>query len=62
MLVIAGYFVLMNVSVPWGIALRLIAAAMVLRWLCEHKIWDGVTVVGIMTAIDIHKFLEVLFF
>ena len=61
-LVIAGYFVLMNVSVPWGIALRLIAAAMVIPWLCQNKIWDGVTVVGIMTAIDLHKFVELLFF
>ena len=61
-LVVIGYFVLMNVSVTWGVAIRLIAAAMVIPWLIQHKIWDGVTVVSIMTAVDIHKFVELLFF
>lgn len=52
----------MNVSVTWGVVIRLIAAAMVIPWLIQHKIWDGVTVVSIMTAVDIHKFVELLFF
>ena len=61
-LVIVGYFVLMNVDVTLGLTIKLLSASLVLPWLIDNKIWDGVTVMSVMTAIDLHKFIELLFY
>ena len=61
-LVIVGYFFLMNVDVTLGLTIKLLSASLVLPWLIDNKIWDGVTVMSIMTVIDLHKFIEILFY
>lgn len=59
-LVIFGYFVLMNVDLTTGIIIRLISASLVLPWMIQNKIWDGTTVISLMTSIDIHKLIVIL--
>ena len=59
-LVIFGYFVLMNVDLTTGIIIRLLSASLVLPWMIQNKIWDGTTVIGLMTSIDIHKLIVIL--
>ncbi|QIN96712.1 hypothetical protein [Synechococcus phage S-N03] len=60
LLVLIGYYVLLNVDVTTGIIIRLVSAALVIPWMAQHKAWDGVAVMGIMSSIDIHKLLELL--
>ncbi|WNL50991.1 hypothetical protein SCREM2_gp72 [Synechococcus phage S-CREM2] len=60
-LVILGYFVLMNVDLTTGIVIRLLSACLVLPWMIQNKIWDGATVIGLMTSIDLHKLVTLLF-
>lgn len=52
----------MNVDATLGLTIKLLSASLVLPWLIDNKIWDGVTVMSIMTAIDLHKFIEILFY
>lgn len=59
-LVIIGYYVLMNVDLTTGIIIRLLSASLVLPWMVENKIWDGATVVSLMTSIDLHKIVTLL--
>ena len=60
LLVLIGYYVLLNVDITTGIIIRLFSAALVVPWMAKHKAWDGVAVMGIMSSIDIHKLLELL--
>lgn len=60
-LVLVGYFVLLNVDVTTGVILRIISASVVLPWLISNRIWDGTFVISIMATIDIHKLLELLY-
>lgn len=60
-LVLGGYFVLLNVDLTTGIVIRIIAALMVLPWVVNNKLWDSVSVIGIMTSIDLHKLIQILF-
>ena len=60
-LVLGGYFVLLNVDLTTGIVIRIIAALMVLPWVVNNKLWDSVSVIGIMTSIDVHKLIQILF-
>ena len=59
-LVILGYFVLMNVDLTTGIIIRLLSACLVLPWMIQNKIWDGATVISLMTSIDLHKLVTLL--
>ena len=61
-LVILGYFVLMNVDLTTGILIRLLSASLVLPWMIQNKIWDGATVISLMTSIDLHKLVTLLLF
>ena len=60
LLVLVGYYTLLNVDVTTGIAIRICSALLVLPWMIKHKVWDGVTVMSIMMSIDVHKLLELL--
>ena len=59
-LVIIGYFVLMNVDMTTGIIIRLASSALVLPWLVQNKIWDGASVISMMSSVDIHKLIVTL--
>lgn len=61
LLVLVGYYTLLNVDITTGIAIRLVSAALVVPWMVQNKAWDGVAVMGIMSSIDLHKLLELLF-
>lgn len=61
-LVLVGYYTLLNVDLSTGIIIRIISALMVTPWLAKNKVWDGLSVLGIMAAIDLHKLVEILFF
>ncbi len=62
LLVLIGYFVLLNVDITTGVSIRIVSALLVLPWMIKHKVWDGVTVMSIMMSIDLHKLVTLLFF
>ena len=59
-MVLGGYFVLLNVDVTTGIYIRVAANLIVYPWLISARLYDGITVISIMTAIDIHKLFMLL--
>ena len=59
--VLGGYFIVLNADLTTGIIIRIIASLMVLPWIIDNKLWDSVGVIGIMTAIDVHKLIQILF-
>ena len=59
-LVLVGYYVLLNVDMTTGIIIRICSALLVIPWMVNNKIWDGVFVMTIMTSIDVHKLLYIL--
>ena len=59
-LVLVGYYVLLNVDMTTGIIIRICSALLVIPWMVNNKVWDGVFVMGIMTSIDVHKLLYIL--
>ena len=61
LLVLVGYFVLLNVDLTTGIIIRIASALLVLPWMIDNKVFDGAFVMGIMMSIDIHKLLTILF-
>ena len=61
LLVLVGYYVLLNVDLTTGICIRVVSAALVIPWMVKHKVWDGVTVMSVMTSIDLHKLFQLLF-
>ena len=60
-LVLGGYFLLLNVDLTTGILVRIIAAALVMPWILENKLWDAAGVLSTMTAIDLHKLFTLMF-
>lgn len=59
-LVLVGYYVLLNVDMTTGIIIRIVSALLVIPWMVNNKVWDGVFVMSIMTSIDVHKLLYIL--
>ena len=59
-LVLVGYYVLLNVDMTTGIIIRICSALLVIPWMINNKVWDGVLVMSIMTSIDVHKLLAIL--
>jgi len=59
-LFLSGYFVLLNVDPHIGLSVKVFANAILYPWLIKNKIWDGLTVISIMTAIDIHKLIAII--
>lgn len=59
-LVIIGYYVLLNVNVLWGIVIRMIANIISLPWAIKHKIWDFTILLSFFLVIEIHKFYNIL--
>ena len=59
-LVLSGYFLLLNVDVLTGVTVRLLSAALVIPWMIHNKLWDSCTVMGVMGGMDLHKLLVLL--
>ena len=60
LLVLVGYYILLNVDMTTGIVIRIFSALLVIPWMIQSKVWDGVFVISIMTSIDVHKLLYIL--
>ena len=60
LLVLVGYYILLNVDMTTGIVIRVCSALLVIPWMVRNKVWDGVFVMTIMTSIDVHKLLAIL--
>ena len=60
-LLIIGYFVMLNVNVFWGVVFRLIANTLSLPWAIKNKLWDFVTLLGFFMMIELHKFIQMVF-
>ena len=61
LLVLVGYFILLNVDLTTGIIIRICSAVLVLPWMIDNKVFDGAFVISIMMSIDLHKLLTILF-
>jgi hypothetical protein len=59
-IVIIGYFVLLNVDVLTGVVLRLIGNSICLPWAIKNKVWDFVGLLSFFLALELHKFLEMI--
>lgn len=60
-ILIIGYFILLNVNVFWGVVLRLSGNVICLPWAIKNKVWDFVTLLSFFSALELHKFLQMLF-
>jgi hypothetical protein len=60
-ILIIGYFVLLNVDVLTGVVLRLIGNSICLPWAIKNKVWDFVALLGFFLALELHKFLGMVF-
>lgn len=60
-IVIVGYFVLLNVDVFWGVVLRLIGNSICLPWAIKNKVWDFVGLLSFFLVLELHKFLGMVF-
>ena len=58
--IVAGYFILLNVDLLTGVVIRIFANAMVLPWGLRAKMWDLVTLVSFLMAIEFHKLITLL--
>lgn len=61
LLVLIGYYILLNVDITTGVGIRILSALLVLPWMIDNKVYDGAFVMSIMLSIDIHKFIELMF-
>jgi hypothetical protein len=60
-ILIIGYFVLLNVNVFWGVVLRLIGNSICLPWAIKNKVWDFVGLLSFFLVLELHKFLGMVF-
>jgi len=60
MMFLGGYFLLLNVDVHSGLAVKIVGNAILFPWLYKNKVWDGIVVVSLLTTIDIHKLFTVM--
>lgn len=57
-LVLIGYYFLLNVDILTGVSLRIIANFLSLPWAIKNKVWDFVTLLVFFLVIEIAKFIE----
>ena len=54
-LVIAGYFVVLNVNVTAGVVTNLVADALSLPFFIRTKTWDVVTMISFLAIVSVSK-------
>ena len=59
-LVLIGYFFLLNVDILTGVSLRIIANCLSLPWAIKYKIWDFVILLVFFLVLEIAKFIEIV--
>ena len=57
-LVLIGYYFLLNVDILTGVSLRIIANFLSLPWAIKYKIWDFVILLVFFLILEIAKFIE----
>ena len=57
-LVLIGYYFLLNVDILTGVSLRIIANCLSLPWAIKYKIWDFVILLVFFLVLEIAKFIE----
>lgn len=57
-LVLVGYFFLLNVDILTGVSLRIIANCLSLPWAIKYKVWDFVILLVFFLVLEIAKFKE----
>jgi hypothetical protein len=57
-LVLIGYFFLLNVDILTGVSLRIVANCLSLPWAIKYKIWDFVILLVFFLVLEIAKFIE----
>ena len=60
LMVLGGYFLLLNVDLLTGVTIRFLAAALIIPWMVRHKLWDSCAVIGVMGGMDLHKMITIL--
>ena len=59
-LVLIGYYFLLNVDILTGVSLRIIANCLSLPWAVKNKIWDFVILLVFFLVLEIAKFIEIV--
>lgn len=59
-LVLVGYFFLLNVDILTGVSLRIIANCLSLPWAIKYKVWDFVILLVFFLVLEIAKFKELV--
>ena len=59
-LVLIGYYFLLNVDILTGVSLRIIANCLSLPWAIKYKIWDFVILLVFFLVLEIAKFIEIV--
>lgn len=59
-LLIAGYFVLLNIDVAFGLSIRVVANFLTLPWAISNKLWDVVVLLAFFMAIELHKLVSLI--
>ncbi len=54
-LLVIGYYILLNHDAEVGVLLRICANLLSLPWAIENRIWDLVAILGLFLAIEIHS-------
>ena len=53
-LVVSGYFIVLNYSVIIGCLIRILATFLMMPYIIKNKIWDFAIVMAFFSVIDIH--------
>ena len=59
-LLIVGYFTILNIDVFWGVCIDLFANAITMPWPIKHKIWDVVMLISFFIIVELHKMSQIL--
>ena len=59
-LIVIGYFLLLNVDVFWGVLIRLIANVMFMPWAIKNKIYDFIVILSFFIVLEVVELINLL--
>ena len=59
-LLLSGHYTLLNYSMTLGLAIKIIGASCIIPFAIKNKLYDFFVVMGLFTAIDLHKLIELI--
>ena len=59
-LIVLGYFIVLNVSVFFGVLVGMSGHSLVLPWAIQNKMWDLIILLAFFVTIQLAKLIELL--